>query len=273
MTKRESRVNYKNIILYFYIFILRILCLLIPQKFFYFIENLSAQFQGKGSGALSILHEIKACKKLLKNRNIKFIFDVGANKGDYTNELLKYYKEANYYLFEPNLLNYEKLNLRFINYKNIIIINKALADKDGGDFLYSDKSGSGLGSLNKRRLDHFNINFDVKEKINLSRLDTFLKDLNNDIIIDYFKMDVEGAEIKVLHGIGKFINRIKLIQFEFGGCNIDSRTFFQDFWYYFKNKNFDLFRVTLSGPKKIIFYNESDEYFKTTNYIALNKNL
>ena len=25
--------------------------------------------------------------------------------------------------------------------------------------------------------------------------------------------------------------------------------------------------------KKINFYNESDEYFKTTNYIALNKNL
>jgi len=223
--------------------------------------------------AFSILYEIKACKKLLKNRNIKFIFDVGANKGDYTNELLKHYKEANYYLFEPNLLNYEKLNLRFINCKNIKIINKALADKDGDDFLYSDKSGSGLGSLNKRRLDHFNINFDVKEKINLSRLDTFLKYLDKDLIIDYFKMDVEGAEIKVLHGMGKFINRIKLIQFEFGGCNIDSRTFFQDFWYYFKDKNFDLFRVTLHGPEKIDFYNENNEYFKTTNYIALNKNL
>jgi FkbM family methyltransferase len=272
MRKRE-RANYKDIILYFYNFILKTLCLLIPQKIFYFIENLSAQFQGKGSGAFSILDEIKACKKLLKNRNIKFIFDVGANKGEYTNELLKHYKEANYYLFEPNLLNYEKLNMRFINCKNIKIINKALADKDGDDFLYSDKSGSGLGSLNKRRLDHFNINFDVKERINLTRLDTFLKDLDKDLIIDYFKIDVEGAEIKVLHGMGKFINRIKLIQFEFGGCNIDSRTFFQDFWYYFRGNNFDLFRITLSGPKKINFYNESDEYFKTTNYIALNKNL
>jgi FkbM family methyltransferase len=250
-----------------------LISLLIPQKLFYFIENLSAQFQGKGSGAYSILHEIKACKKLLKNRNIKFIFDVGANNGDYTNELLKYYKEANYYLFEPNLLNYEKLNLRFLNKKNIKIINKALADKDGPDFLYSDKSGSGLGSLNKRRLDHYNINFDIKERIHLIRLDTFLKDLDKDLIIDYFKMDVEGAEIKVLHGMDKFINRIKLIQFEFGGCNIDSRTFFEDFWYYFKGNNFDLFRITLSGPKKINFYNESDEYFKTTNYIALNKNL
>jgi hypothetical protein len=86
-------------------------------------------------------------------------------------------------------------------------------------------------------------------------------------------MDVEGSELKILEGMGVFIKRIKLIQFEFGGCNIDSRTFFQDFWYYFKKHNFDLFRITISGPKKIKEYSESDEFFKTTNYIALNNNL
>lgn len=254
-------------------FLLKILSFLFPQKAFYLTEYLSSILQGKGYGAFSISEEINACKKLLGSNNVKIIFDVGANKGNYTKELIKTYADANYYLFEPNFLNYEKLKSDFSQLKNIRIINKALSDKNGFDFLYSDKPGSGLGSLFKRRLDHFNINFDNKEKINLIRLDTFLQDENKDIIIDYFKMDVEGAEIKVLHGIGKFINRIKLIQFEFGGCNIDSRTFFQDFWYYFKNNNFDLFRVTLNGPKKIIFYNESDEYFKTTNYIALNKNL
>lgn len=229
--------------------------------------------QGKGSGGHSIAAEIDACQKLLKNRNIKYIFDIGANRGDYSKELLKHYKQASYYLFEPSLLNFKKLNLRFSQFKNIKVINKALADKNGNAFLYSDKYGSGLGSLIKRRLDHFSKNFDLKEKINLIRFDTFLKNLKKDIIIDYFKIDVEGAEMKVLQGMGKFIKRIKLIQFEFGGCNIDSRTFFQDFWYYFKDHNFDLFRITLSGPKKIHSYNESDEYFKTTNYIALNSNL
>lgn len=266
----KGKINYKIVI---YNFIFRILNLLIPQKLFYYIENLSAQLQGKGFIGCSIIQEVNSCKKLLKNRNIKIIFDVGANKGDYTVELLKHFKQANYYLFEPSLLNYQKLNLKFSNLKNIRIINQALADKDDDDFLYSDQSGSDLGSLIKRRLDHLNINFNVKEKINLTRLDSFLKGLNKDIIIDYFKMDVEGTEIKILKGMGQFINRIKLIQFEFGGCNIDSRTFFQDFWYYFKDHNFDLFRITINGPKKINSYNESDEYFKTTNYIALNKKL
>jgi FkbM family methyltransferase len=268
--KMRSKINYKIV---FYNFILRIVGLLVPQKIFYYIENLSAQLQGKGFIGCSIIQEVNSCKKLLKNRNIKIIFDIGANKGDYTKELLKYYKHAHYYLFEPSLLNYEKLNLKFSSLKNIKIINQALADKDGDDFLYSDQSGSGLGSLIKRRLDHLNIDFNVKEKINLTKLDTFLKDLNKDIIIDYLKMDVEGTEMKVLLGMEQSIKRIKLIQFEFGGCNIDSKTFFQDFWYYFKVHNFNLFRITVNGPKKIISYNESDEYFKITNYIALNKKL
>ena len=176
-----------------------------------------------------------------------------------------------FYLTE--YLNYEKLKSDFSQLKNIRIINKALSDKNGFDFLYSDKSGSGLGTLFNRRLDHFNINFDNKEKINLIRLDTFLQNENKDIIIDYFKMDVEGSELKILEGMGIFIKKIKLIQFEFGGCNIDSRTFFQDFWYYFKKHNFDLFRITMTGPKKIKEYSESDEFFRTTNYIALNNNL
>jgi FkbM family methyltransferase len=260
-------INFKIII---FDFIKKKLVSLISQKIFYYIENLTSQLQGKGFD-ISITEQINACKKLLKNRNINFIFDVGANKGNYTKELLKHYKQANLYLFEPSLLNYKRLNLQFAKEKNIKIINKALSNKNGFGFLYSEKSGSGLASLFKRRLDHFNTKFNIKEKIILTRLDNFLK--NRNIIIDYFKIDAEGSEIKILEGFGKFIGKIKLIQFEFGGCNIDSRTFFQDFWYYFKKHNFDLYRITLAGPQKINTYNESDEYFKTTNYIALNKNL
>ena len=74
-------------------------------------------------------------------------------------------------------------------------------------------------------------------------------------------MDVEGVEMKVLQGM-------KLIQFEFDGFNIDSRTFFQDFWYYFKDHNFNLFRITPIGQKKIEVYNEKNECFKKKLYCS-----
>ena len=69
-------------------------------------------------------------------------------------------------------------------------------------------------------------------------------------------------------GFGVAINKISVIQFEFGGCNIDTRTFFQDFWYFFQDNGFDIYRVSPIGLIKVKKYNERDEIFTTTNYIA-----
>jgi FkbM family methyltransferase len=232
------------------------------------IESFSQQLQGKGSGTLPISFEIKSCVKLLKNKSVKVIFDVGDNEGHYTDELLKYYKNAYYYLFEPSTLNCEKLKKKFSELPNIHIVNKALSDKNGIGLLYSDKSGSGLASLYKRRLEHFDIYLNHEEKIDLIRLDSFL---TAEKTIDYLKLDVEGSEMKVLIGSGELIKKINLIQFEIGSQNIDSKIFFQDFWYFFKVNNFDLFRISPAGPKKIDKYRENDEHFRMSNYIALNK--
>jgi hypothetical protein len=65
--------------------------------------------------------------------------------------------------------------------------------------------------------------------------------------------------------------RIDRILFEFGGCNIDSRSYFQDFYYFLRNFGFtQLFRLAPSGylvpiPK----YREIDEQFRTTNFVAI----
>lgn len=37
---------------------------------------------------------------------------------------------------------------------------------------------------------------------------------------------------------------IDRVTFEFGGCNIDTRTYFQDYWYFFKTFGFRVFRIT-----------------------------
>jgi len=59
-----------------------------------------------------------------------------------------------------------------------------------------------------------------------------------------------------------------VIQFEFGGCNIDTRIFFQDFWYFFKNNNFEIYRITPFGAAHKECYREFEECFLTTNYLA-----
>ena len=149
-----------------------------------------------------------------------------------------------------------------------------MSNKNGKHKLYFDKSGSVLASLTNRRLDHFDSmdNMNSSEEIDVKRFDDFWKTTKykNDTIIDYVKIDVEGHELDVLSGFGDLIYNIRIIQFEFGGANIDTRTFFQDFWYFFKDKNFIIYRISPIGVIPVKNYAESDEFFSTTNYIAVN---
>ena len=60
------------------------------------------------------------------------------------------------------------------------------------------------------------------------------------------------------------------ILFEFGGCNIDSRTFFQDFFYLLKDK-YHIYRVLQDGLFQISEYREIYEIFLTTNFLEVHK--
>jgi hypothetical protein len=90
--------------------------------------------------------------------------------------------------------------------------------------------------------------------------------------IDFVKLDIEGYEFNALKNFGEALQKIKMIQFEFGGACIDCKVFFQDFWYFFTRYNFILYRVTPLGYKRITMYREIDECFLMSNYFAINNN-
>ncbi len=235
------------------------------------IEEISQNYQGKGNGwgTDSIENEVNNCLSLLK-LSPKIFIDIGANKGEYTQYLLKRKPNLECHIFEPSVSNFEKLKNMFTQ-QNIFINKIGLSNSNKKSKLYSNYSGSKLASLTKRRLEHFEVKMNYTEIIELQRFDNYWK--NKESILDYVKIDVEGHELDVLEGFGDLINRVKLIQFEFGGCNIDTRTFFQDFWYYFAEKDFLIYRITPRGPLLIKKYSEKNEYFATTNYIAINTKL
>jgi hypothetical protein len=89
--------------------------------------------------------------------------------------------------------------------------------------------------------------------------------------LDIVKIDVEGHELAVLRGFGRALAATRVVQFEFGGCNIDTRTYFRDFWYFFTDEGFDLYRITPIGAERIHRYRESEEAFTVTNFIAVNR--
>jgi FkbM family methyltransferase len=159
---------------------------------------------------------------------------------------------------------------RFSQDSNTFINQLAVSNTSGTSTLFTNEYGSGLTSLVKRRLDHFNIGFEKTESVKLIRLEEYWVNVLKKRPIDIMKIDIEGHEFAALLGAGSAIKKIKIIQFEFGGCNIDSKTFFQDFWYFFQQNNFTIFRISPIGLIKIDKYSELDEVFLTTNYLALN---
>lgn len=149
-----------------------------------------------------------------------------------------------------------------------------MANKNEDAILYSNIDGSGLASLTKRRLDHFNIDFNKTEQIKLTTLDTYCKSQSIKHI-HLLKLDVEGHEFDVLSGSKDMFasKSIDMVTFEFGGCNIDTRTFFQDFWYFFTENNMSIYRIMSNATLyHIPTYQEIHEQFITTNYIAITKN-
>jgi FkbM family methyltransferase len=231
-------------------------------------ERRLAHAQGKGYGTATIDQEIKGVLQNL-TAEPRLLIDVGGNVGNYTGAFLRLKPTIECHIFEPSHTNIEKLRVRFQDQPNVKIVPCAVSESPGAATLYADEPGSGLASLSKRKLDHMNITFETKETVSVIRFEDYWLDTLGKRNIDVLKLDIEGHELLALHGLGKSINNISVIQFEFGGCNIDSRTYFRDFWYFFKEHNFKLLRIAPIGLQEIEKYREHEEYFSTTNFLAV----
>jgi len=229
--------------------------------------------QGRGFGATTLKLEVKTISDYCLDQHISIsnVLDVGANVGAYSEELNRFFPKSKIFAFEPSSSAAEEFSKRFAGNASVSLINSAIGKSDGNATLYFDFESSGLASLTNRRLGHFGINFGHSQNVKVMTLDTWFE--QSQVIPDFIKIDVEGHELDVLKGAEKVLKKTKLVQFEFGGCNIDTRTFFQDFYYFFDRANFKLFRITPRGLVRINKYSEEDEYFVTTNYLAVNTNL
>ncbi len=245
------------------------------QSFFELLYKISIKGMNFGdsetsqSGEEWVLHYVK--NKITSRKVI--IFDVGANQGQYATLATTIFKDkANIYSFEPGKTTFSILEKNTSAIPNIHRNNIALGKEVSDATLHYDQTGSGLASLYERKLDHININFSQNENVTVTTLDAFcgLQSINK---IDFLKMDVEGNELDVLKGAHEMLKskKITMLQFEFGGANIDSRTYFQDFYLLLENK-YVMYRVLQNGLKKINQYSELQEIFTTVNYFAELKN-
>jgi FkbM family methyltransferase len=220
----------------------------------------------ESSGEAEALYYIK---QKLHGVDSPVLFDVGANVGHYTQLLdMVFGKACRIYAFEPSARNFGYLQEAISNLSQVQPVQAGMGGSNSEMRLFSNEKKSGLSSVYNRRLDHLNISLEDSEWITILTIDGFCHEKNIQYI-DFLKLDVEGHEFEILNGAREMLQgkKIRFIQFEFGGCNIDSRTFFQDF-FYLLTPCYNLYRIVQDGLYPINRYKEIYEVFTTTNFLA-----
>ncbi len=132
------------------------------------------------------------------------VIDIGASTGYFTCLFSRLVgPKGRVYAFEPDPDNYDILikNIELAGTTNVVSVKKAVSDYVGLSKFYKSDS-SGLNSLLK------NENTIKEIEVEVTTIDTFFKSERDDII-DFIKIDIEGAEPQAIKGMSKTVQRSK----------------------------------------------------------------
>tara|TARA_B100001250_G_C19527064_1_gene668556 strand:- start:26 stop:778 length:753 start_codon:yes stop_codon:yes gene_type:complete len=205
---------------------------------------------------------------LLKNKNFSpnYIVDVGCGYGEWTKKLLNIFPMSNFYLYDADKNNFEKLDLLKENNKNIHFKICLLSDDNRPYKFYNMGYGS---SIFEEQTTH-NRNIEEISSTTLNQeLPDELKNQNNNLI----KLDVQGSELKVLEGLKDTINSFEVIILEVSIHNYNKDSpLFDKVMNYMIEKNYrlyDLFDLKRLGNNKsflvqfdCVFVRNNSELFK-----------
>lgn len=210
----------------------------------------------------------------LFKQNIKkgdVVIDIGAHIGYYTLIAANIVgKKGKVYAFEPDLKNFNILvkNIKVNKFKNIIPINKAVAEKNGKLDLFINPTNTGdhriYQSKDKRKT----------MKINVITLNNMLRNEKVDLI----KMDIQGSELVALKGASYILAKnknIKIItEFWPGGLNLSGGSP-KEFLQLLRSSKFTLYNIdeeknrlsVITDKKLLSVYQASEDAF--TNLLCI----
>ncbi len=222
----------------------------------------NSTFQGSG--------ESQVIARFINAGNV--VFDVGANAGDWTAEVLNQGHDVEIHLFEPIPHVYKKLiqNLD----KKVISNNLAVGQKEEVKTFYYYEANPMLSTFYRR------VDVEKQGLINTPKEITVLTTTIDNYCqrhgikrINFVKIDVEGGELDVLYGAKYFIEtgRIDYLQFEYGGTYLDAKTNLKEAFEYLQKFGYLIFKIL---PDKLEYkptFLAEDENFEFSNFLAVNE--
>lgn len=202
------------------------------------------------------------------------VIDAGANVGEYALSVQKYItSDKQIFALEPVKDTFAKLVSNTNAHSAIHALNVGLGKDTIEIEIFKNALESKHASLYQRNMDHWdnNLSLNQSEIVKILGFEEFVA-AQNIHHIHLLKMDTEGHEFSILQGATTWLKeqKIDLIQFEFGVCNVDSKVFFKDF-YQLLNNTYAIFRILDDGFALVDKYSERHEVFLTSNYLAVSK--
>jgi FkbM family methyltransferase len=236
----------------------------VSQVTFRFIENENYNMVENG--------EERVLKLLAQSGQVRTIFDVGANIGDYSSTASAAFPQAEIYAFEPVRQTLDILTRRVTNLPNVKVLNYGLSDRD--QTVTFSVQPDNLGSSTQYGAVSRLLNPDaahVTEQVNLKKAGAAATALGVRQI-DLLKIDTEGNDWFVLNGFLDWLEagRIKVIQFEYGLSCIYTKRLLLDYHELLAPRGYRLGKIY---PTYIDFkgYHPADEDFIGPNFLAVHE--
>jgi FkbM family methyltransferase len=206
------------------------------------------KFLGKNKNLISLDEPFEVIRRLLKGHNVTGIIDAGASDGRISRRLLRKFPEAQAYAFEPNplyfdsLQHYAKEDSRFHPYF------LALSDHEGSTELYITQSPGNTSLLKPgkrlKEIDPRGSCVKSSEKVQLVAIDNWAE-RNGNIDIQLMKFDIQGGELKALHGATRVLTNSTLLVYTeiWFNCPYEGGAIYSEIDLFFREHGFALYDI------------------------------
>jgi len=220
--------------------------------------------------------QVRRRMSLLKHFDINLVLDIGANKGQYGSDLLKFGYSGKIISFEPLSTAYKDLSNTSMKTNNRWIShNIAIGNEDGEieiNVANNSFSSSILPMLEKHIENAPGSDYIGKETVTINKLDTLIPGFLTTIDRIFMKIDTQGYEKNVLEGIKNNIDKIIGIELEMSLTKLyESNFLFQDVIDYMQSNGFTLYGIEeeFTAPKTGQLLQANGIFFRNeynTNY-------
>lgn len=180
---------------------------------------------------------------LLINQNYypETIYDIGANRGTWTKECLKYFPNSTYYLFEPQIELKKDIESNLGDIDNVHLFSVGVGDiNDNLNFTIHKRDDGCSYSYTEEEADKLNFKQIV---LPIIRLESFVKE-NKLKKPSLLKIDAEGLDLKVLDGASSLLETVEIIMVEVGVMNDRIQNSAFETLNYLDNKGYKLCDIT-----------------------------